>query len=217
MRKIKIGIAEDHDVVRQGLVSLFKEENNIKVLFDVRNGVELVDCMKRNSKPDVVILDVEMPVLDGRRSLEILVEKYPYTKFLMLSMHTSLDYIHECIALGAHGFLSKESDFEQILDAVQTVAKKGFYFNDIVSKALVAASHASTSNNNIEEANMLDPVDLQIIELICMGKTNGEISEEIHLSTRTIEGRRLRISKKTETANLVQLVVYAIKNGIYKI
>lgn len=217
MKKIKIGIAEDHDIVRQGLVALFKEEENIKVLFDVRNGVELVDAMKANVKPEVIVLDLEMPVMDGRQALEILTEKYPYTKFLMLSMHSSLDFIHECISLGAHGFLSKESDFEEILEAVTTVAKKGFYFNDIVSKALVASSVNSIKREEIDEANILDTIDLKIIEMVCDGKTNKEISEMIHLSIRTVEGRRLRISKKTETTNLVQLVVYAIKNRIYRI
>jgi len=215
---IRVGIAEDHLIVRQGLVSLIKEQEGMRVLFDVSNGAELLEKLKENTKPDVILLDIEMPAVDGRQALKVISEKYPEIKVIMLSMHSKYDFISECISLGAHGFLSKDCDFEKVVDAIYGAIFKGFYFDDIVSRALVA-SVKTTSNNVVasQHSNTLDTIDIQIIELVCQGKNSKEIGKIIYLSERTVEGRRLRIAKKTNTENIIELVVFAIKNGIFKI
>lgn len=212
----RVGLAEDHNIVRQGLVSLLKIEESTRVLFDVSNGAELLEELKKDVKPDVILLDLEMPILDGRKALEIITSKYPFIKVIILSMHTKLDFISECIAIGAHGFLSKDNDFDIIVDAIHAVIVKGFYFDENVSKSLVTELRRKPlPTNGFTEP--LNAVDIQVIQLICEGHKTPKIAELLFLSQRTIEGRRLNIYRKTQTSNLVELVVYAIKNGIYKI
>jgi len=154
-----------------------------------------------------------MPGVDGRQALPLIIKKYPDIRVLILSMHSQLDFINECIALGAHGFLSKDSDFDKIIDAIYAATHNGFYFDDFVSKALVS----NIKRQEDYTLNILDSVDLEIIHLICKGKTSKEIADTIFLGERAVEGRRLRISKKTNTNNLVELVVYAIKHKIFKV
>lgn len=212
-RMIRIAIADDHKLVREGLVALIRTEEKIRVLYDVSNGAELIEKLQKETKPDVILLDIEMPGVDGRQALQYITNKYSWIKVLILSMHTQLDFIHECIAKGAHGFLSKDSDFEKIVDAIYAAHCKGFYFDDVVSKALVT----NVRKADIVLPNLLDTVDIEIIKLVCQGKTSKEIGEIVFLGERAVEGRRLRISKKTNTSNLVELVVYAIKNDIFKV
>ena len=217
-RLIRIGLVDDHEIFRQGLVSLIKLQEGIRVLFQLSNGAELIEALKESTKPDVILLDIEMPGVDGRQALQVVRTKYPNIKVVMLSMHTKLDYISEFIALGAHGVLSKECDFDKLVDAIYGVHYKGFYLDEVVSKALVSNIRLLSKHMPAGlQTGPLDKVDLQIIELICQGKNSKEIAGEVCLSIRTVQGRRLRISKKTETSNTIELVIYAIKHGIYKI
>lgn len=216
-RKIRVGIAEDHEVLRQGLIALFKAQGDIRTLFDVSNGAELLEALRDPTKPDVILLDLDMPAVDGRQALKLITQRYPDIKVIILSQHTQLDFINECIALGAHGFLSKDCDFDKILDAISAAVFKGFYFDDVVSKALVADVRNKRNTVEITQGNLIDTIDIQIIQLICQGFSNKKIAKELFLSERTIEGRRLRISNKTGTNNVVELVIYAIKHGIFRI
>jgi DNA-binding NarL/FixJ family response regulator len=210
---IRVAIADDHTILREGLVALINLQPKTRVIIEAGNGAELLESMKADPKPDVVLLDLEMPGVDGKQALKVIVNKYPDVKVLILSMHTQLDFIHESIYYGAHGFLTKDSNIEKITDAIYAVTFKGFYFDNVVSKALVA----SVKQQKTIPVNTLDEIDIQIIEMICNGKTSKEIAELVFLGERTIEGRRLRIHKKTETNNLVELVVYAIKHKIFLI
>ncbi len=217
-RIIRVGLVDDHEIVRQGLVSLIKAQEGVRVLFDLSNGAELLEALKESTKPDVIILDIEMPGVDGRQALQVIHSKYPDIKVIMFSMHNRLDFISECISMGAHGFLSKDCDFDKMVDAIYSVHHKGFYLDEVVSKALVKNAqmkHKTFPNGFLKSP--LDTIDIQIIDLICKGKNSIEIADIVCLSKRTVQGRRLRISKKTDTANTIELVVYAIKHGIFKI
>lgn len=216
-RKIRIAIAEDHEIVRHGLKTLINLKEELRVIFDVGNGAELIDKLKGNIKPDVILLDIEMPAVDGREALRLISHKYPSIKVLMLSMHTKFDYIHECIALGAHGFLTKSTDFEKMIDAIYSVVYKGFYFDDKVSKALLMNARRTEVPPVTPDSKPLDTVDLEVINLICRGFSTAEIADKLFKSSRTIDGRRNRIAIKTGTKSPVELVVYAIKHQIFKI
>lgn len=215
-KKISIAIAEDHDMVRQGMVSLFAEEEAIEVMFDVANGADLLEEIK-TKKPDIVLLDLEMPIIDGHQALKVLRERYPNVKVLIVSMHTDRDFIMESISNGACGFLPKNSDFDKVVDAIFSVHEKGFFFDDLVSQSLVMEVRNGNGANSGNHPSPLSAREINIIELICKGMKNREIADLLYLSVRTVEGHRQRISEKTETDNLAALVIYAIKNGIYKI
>lgn len=215
-RKIKIGFVEDHEMVRQGIVLLLKEESALSLLFDVSNGAEVLEILKKK-RPDILLLDIEMPLIDGKIVLKTISEKYPEIKVIMISAHSDRTEIVECIALGARGFLPKHADFDKIVDAVFSVYETGYYFDEFVSKALVSEI-LSNRNQSIPSVSIaLTIQEIEIIKMVCSGMKNWEIGERLFLSKRTIEGYRNRISIKTNTTNVVELLHYAIKHGIYQI
>ncbi|MCR9171897.1 MAG: response regulator transcription factor [bacterium] len=215
-KTIRIAIAEDHDLMRQGLVSLLDSEENISVVFDVENGARLFDELKKK-KVDVVLLDLEMPVLNGHQALKILSSRYPEIAVIVVSMHYSDGFISESIASGAKGFLPKNCDIDKVVDAIYAVQEQGYYFDDKISKALLNRIMKSESTNNKFSQDPLTSREHQIVELVCSGKTNKEIANLLCLSVRTIEVHRNTINKKTNTKNIASLVTYAIKNGLYSV
>ncbi len=216
-KDIRIAIAEDHDLMRQGLVSLLDGEDNISVVFDVENGARLFDELKKK-KVDVILLDLEMPIINGHQALKILTERYPQISVIVVSMHYSDAYISESIAAGAKGFLPKNCDIDKVIDAIFAVNEEGYYFDDKISRALLNRI-VNSNNENLPRfvENALTKRERQIVELICTGKTNKEIANLLCLSVRTIEVHRNSINKKTNTKNVADLVVYAVKNGLYNI
>lgn len=214
--KIKIGLVEDHIMVRQGLVSLLEDEPEIRVQFDVSNGSEALEALKKK-KIDVLLLDIEMPIMDGKQTLKKVLERYTDISVIMFSAYNEIAVVSECIALGAKGFLPKHCDYSKLLDAITAVHEKGFYFDDVVSKALVS-DILNRNNNTINHIqNPLSAREMEIIPLICEGFKNKDIAEKLFISIRTVEGHRKKIAEKTDTSNVVELVLYAIKNGIYKV
>lgn len=214
--KINIGLVEDHKIVRQGLVSLLEDEPEIRVQFDVSNGLEALDALKKK-KVDVLILDIEMPVLDGKQTLKKVMETYPDTAVIMFSAYNEIAVVSECITLGAKGFLPKNCDYNKLLDGITAVHEKGFYFDNVFSNALVTDVLRRNNHTAIQEQHPLTVREVEIIELICEGFKNKAIAEKLFISIRTVEGHRKNIAEKTETSNVVELVVYSIKHGIYKI
>ena len=214
MSEIKIALAEDHQLVRQGMVSLLSEEPGIDVVFDVSNGAELLEELK-SKKVDVILLDLDMPIISGQQALKVIVKKYPETSVIIISMHYADEFISECVTAGARGFLPKNCDIEKVVDAIYAVNEQGYYFDDNVSKAilykLVGKKDVSPKSGN----EIMSEREIQIVELLCEEKTTNEISEILSLSPRTVETYRNRIFDKTKSKNVVGVVLYAIKYGIY--
>ena len=213
---IRIAIAEDHQLMRQGIVSLLKEEEDFKIIFDVGDGAQLLDQLKTNDI-DIVLLDLDMPIINGQQALKVITKKYPETLVIIISMFYSDDFISECISLGARGFLPKNSDIENVIDAIHAIHTQGYYFDDKISKALLLKL---ISNKNVTpsfKAGLLTEKEVEILLLICDGKSNKEISLQLDNSVRTIEGHRAAIYEKSNSKNIAGLVIYAIKNGYYKI
>lgn len=210
---IHIGIADDHLVLRQGLVSLLKEYDNLNIIIDVSNGKELLDALKK-SKPDIILLDIEMPVMNGKEALEKIQAKYPFIKVVIMSMHFNDAYIIEFIKKGACAFLPKNCDIDKIVDAIHSVHEFGHYYDNKVSAAMAAILKKSTVEQDIVTGTQFTKREIQIIRLICLKKTNAEIAKETNLSVRTIEGHRYNISKKTGINNTVDLVDFAARHKI---
>lgn len=215
MNEIRIALAEDHQLVRQGMVSLLSEESGIDVVFDVSNGAELLDELK-STKVDVILLDLDMPVISGQQALKVIVKKYPETSVIIISMHYSDEFISECVAAGARGFLPKNCDIEKVVDAIYAVKEQGFYFDDNVSKAILYKLVGKKDVNPNSDNEVMSEREIQIVELLCDEKTTNEISEILSLSPRTVETYRNRIFEKTKSKNVVGVVLYAVKYGIYK-
>jgi len=211
--KIRIGLVEDHEMVRQGLAALIDSEPSLKVVFDVANGAELLEIIKFK-RADVILLDIEMPLVDGKTALKKLSASYPELSVVMLTAHTTIDDVVDCIALGAKGFLPKHADFDKVIDAVFSVFEKGFYFDDFVTKSLVREIVVKRDKILDQQLQALKLQEIEIIRLVCEGMTNRQIAEKLFLSKRTVDGHRIRIAEKTKTSNIVELVLYAIRHGI---
>lgn len=214
---IHIGIADDHLVLRQGLISLLKEYDHLNVIISVNNGKELMDALK-NSKPDIILLDIDMPVMNGREALEKINVKYPKVKVIIISQHFNDAYIIEFIKNGARGFLPKNCDIDKIVDAIQLVHEQGEYYDNKVSATMAAVLKKSpTAVNEVVPDTEFTKREIEILKLICSKKSNIDIAEVLNLSVRTIEGHRYNISKKTDTANTIELIEYAFQNNLLKI
>lgn len=215
-KKIHIGIVDDHLVLRQGLRLLLKEYEHLNVILDAGNGKELLDAL-RTSMPDVILLDIEMPVMNGKEALDKLTEKYPRLKVIMMSTHFNDSYIIEFIKNGACGFISKNSDIEKIVDAIQSVHELGYYYDHRVSAVMARAIRSIPAAPGLVPDTELTKREIQIIKMICHKKTNNDIARQLNLSVRTIEGHRYNISKKTNTSNTLELIEYVVQNNLLAI
>jgi DNA-binding NarL/FixJ family response regulator len=215
-KEIRIGIADDHVVVRQGIVKLFKSESGVKVVFEVNNGMEVMDSLRKH-KIDVLILDLNMPLVDGKTVLKHLEVRHPELKTIVLSSTINQVEIIECFQLGAKAYLPKYVDFDVIMDAVFQVKDGLHYLDENVSNAVVNSLRNNPNNIRKSELNLLNEKEIEVIRLICNGLKNDEIAQHLCLSRRTIEGMRQQIGKKTKTRKLVDLVYFAIKNRIHSI
>ena len=216
-RDITIGVIDDQHLFRQGIISLLKEFAGFKVVMQASNGKELLDELKETPKkdiPDVLLLDIEMPIMDGIEATIALRKKYPEIKIVILTMHNDEEMIIHLIENGANGFLPKNSDIEIVADAIVSVKENGYYFSDHVSKVmvkgLVVSKQIKPSFNSIN----LSDREIEILTLICKEFTNKEIAEKLNLNARTIDEYRNRLLKKIGAKNTAGLVMYAIKNHI---
>lgn len=211
--KINIAVVDDQQLFRQGLISLLKETKNLNIMFEAENGNDLLEKLKVK-QPDVVLLDIEMPVLDGVETTIRLKAKYPDIKIVILTMHDEEEMIVHLIEKGAHGFLPKNEDIESVVDSIFSVHQNGYFFNDRISKAMVKglinSKKIKPTFNDID----LNEREMEIIRLICKEHTSLEIGEKMHLSTKTIDNYRLSLIKKLGVRNSIGLVMYAVKRGL---
>ncbi|MGZ4038316.1 MAG: response regulator [Bacteroidia bacterium] len=213
--KQSIAVVDDHFLFRKGLINLFREFDHINVQVEAENGKDLLEKLKSQQPlPDVIFLDIEMPVMNGIEATKVLKKYYPGVKVVILSMHYEEELMCHMMELGAHGFLSKNTDVKVMLEAVDLVMEKGYYFDFDISKAMAKGILQSSSFRPVLKASDLSGKELEILKLICTQKTNREIADTLYLSPRTIDTYRERILKKTGARNAVGLAFYALKYGL---
>lgn len=212
---IRVMIADDHRLFRTGLVAVLKEMKGIKVINEAENGKELLAKLI-HERPDVILMDIKMPEMDGIEATEIVIAKYPDIKVIMLTMHDDEQFITHMVDLGAHGYLLKNSDVRELELAINKVMKQGYYFNDKVAEVLLTNLIGKKSKLMIKEKHELSfsKREHEVLQLICEGFTNSEIAEKLFLSTRTVEGYRYKLCDKVGVKNTAGLVRFAIKNGL---
>ncbi len=219
MDKIKVAIADDHKIFRQGLATTLKDASEIELILEASNGKELIDTLA-DYQPHVILTDINMPVMDGIASTQFITKKYAHIKILALSMHDDEYHILKMLHAGAKGYLLKSAEPEEIIHAIITVYKSNYYFNEQTSVLMLKGLMADIGNNigepDIEKIELSER-EKQVLELICMEFTNHQIGEKLCVSMRTIEGYRNKIYEKTKTKSTVGLVIYAIKNDIIEI
>tara|TARA_B100000809_G_scaffold32497_2_gene28395 strand:+ start:9141 stop:9803 length:663 start_codon:yes stop_codon:yes gene_type:complete len=206
---IKILLADDHLLVRNGIKSLLEEEATLEVIGEAANGQEALQLAKR-LQPDLLIIDVRMPIMDGIEAVGYLHDYAPNTKAIVLSMHDSEEYILKSIKAGASGYLLKDTGKPEFIKAINTIYKGGKYFSGDISNVIVS-NYLQNSNPVPEKTSAplsvhgLTKKEVEILELILSGKTNTEISDTLGKSKRTIETHRFNLMKKLNVKNLIEL------------
>ncbi len=219
MNKIKIALVEDQRLFRDGLHALLKDVEDFEIMGVMENGKIFLDKLATYPvKPDVVLLDLNMPEMNGVEVSKVMQKKYPDIKIIILTVYDQERFINKMIEAGAAGYLIKNCDLEEVIHSIRTVYKSEFYFNETAIKAM---RNASKHKGALMQANGSIQVELtdrekMILQMICKEFTNSEIAEKLQLSTRTVDGHRNNILAKTGCRNTAGLVLYAVNTGIFE-
>jgi two-component system response regulator NreC len=209
MAAIKILLADDHTIVRQGLKLILSAQTDLQVVGEAANGTEAV-ALAQKLKPDIVLMDVAMPELNGIEATRKMVQENPRVRVLVLSMHKEAVYVREILRAGARGYILKDAIDTELLSAVRSVARGDGYVSPAVSGALL----------NDYRQNVTDPIDLlsnrerEVLQLVAEGKTNKEIATRLNLSVYTVDSHRGKIMEKLNLHSTGELVRFAMKRGL---
>ncbi len=211
----KIGIIDDEFLFAKGLELMLKQEEQFDVKIIGQNGKELLNYLDQTDEmPDVILLDLSMPELDGVDTLSALNKRENYPRIIILSSHYNPGIIVRTITEGASAFLNKNEKIEEVMRTVLNVAEKGYYFNEYVFNLL---RQRRLSSKVDQKGIDLTEREIEILKLICEELTNKEISEKLFISSRTVEGHRNNLLIKTGAKNTAGLIIFAIEHDIYKV
>jgi DNA-binding NarL/FixJ family response regulator len=214
----QVVVVDDHTMVRKGLISLINLFPNYHVLFDAINGQDLIRQLEAERLPDIILLDIAMPVMDGYATAEWLAANYPGTRILALSTMDTEGAIIRMIRSGAKGYVLKDADPAELKKAFDEVLSLGYYYNDIVSRKIMQTVHLLVEEKHEPETLVrLSDRELAFLKLACSEKTYFEIAREMYVSDRTVDGYRDALFRKLGVGSRVGLVIYAVKNGIVRI
>lgn len=211
MDKIRVVLADDHFVVRNGIKTLI-DGSEIEIIGEASNGVEAVETVKRLS-PDVILMDISMPQMNGLDATEIISKQYKNSKSLILSMYDNEEYILSAVEVGAQGYLLKDAPREEILNAIRTVAKGEKYFNSSISNIIING-YIKVKKSGVPESELnvkLSKKEMVILKKIVEGLNSRQIAEKLELSIRTVDNHRANMMKKLSVKNAAELVKLAIE------
>ena len=208
-KKIGVAIVDDHQLFRNGLKFIIENEADMEIVIQASNGKEFMKYLE-NLKPDVVLMDINMPEMDGVETTRQCLLRYPDLHVLVLSMYSDIEYYNTMIELGVKGFILKDIDNDELSGAIRKVFSGGTYFSQELLLRLIKHKPEGAGVDFTRR-------EKEILELICKGYSNLQISEELYISQRTVERHRSSLLDKTNSKNSISLVVYAIKNNLVKI
>ena len=211
--KLNILVTDDHTLFRRGTMMLLESFEEVGEVDDAENGKEALEKLD-DSSFDLILLDLEMPVLDGWETAKKVVSKFPEVKIIMISMHDSLQIISDLIEIGVHSYLLKNADPDEVHKAIVSVTNNDFYYNQLVSKALHKKVQKDGLNKGVARRADISPREIEILQLICQELTMKEIGEKLFVSEQTVHTHRKNLMKKTKAKNAVGLVKFAFQNGI---
>ena len=214
MNKTKLFLADDHPIVRDGLRFLLNAQPDMEVVGEAADGQETLQAI-RDVRPDIVILDIAMPVLNGIAVAEQLQELYPEVQVIILSMHSTTEHIFRALRAGAEGYLVKETAGEEVLDAIHTVQAGGRYLSREISNKVI--EDYILHRESVAEASPLDRLsarEREVLQLVAEGKSSAEIAEILSLSPKTVDTYRSRMMQKLHIDDLPSLVKFAIQHGV---
>lgn len=207
----RIAIADDHQIVLDGLKALIREYSDFELIADANNGQEMVKLVN-TLKLDLVLMDIDMPIMNGIQATQEIKKSHPHIKVLILSMHNEKGVIQKVMEAGADGYILKNSDHKELLDAVRKVAAGQKYFSSDVTMTLL-----NPTAGNSEESKVLSELterEIEILKLIAEGFSNKEIGDKLFISHRTVDTHRTNLMKKLDVHNIAGIIKFAIKNKL---
>jgi DNA-binding NarL/FixJ family response regulator len=211
---IKVIICDDHALFRSGVKIALSYQKDVEIIAEAENGQQLLNILKA-FQPDVILLDITMPIMSGIDTLPEVKKLYPDMKVIMLTMHNDHTMIAKLMEMGANSYLTKDSDSDTIYEAIVTCHKNEYYFNALTNMALIdglKTKRNSDSSLNIDA--QLSEKETHILKLMCEEKSTKEIADMVDLSPRTVEAIRDKLRAKTGAKSMAGLVLFAVKNGI---
>lgn len=220
---IRVLLADDHDILRQGLKMLLSLQQDIEVVGEARTGREAV-AMAQSLQPHVVVMDITMPGMDGLQACQHIRNEHPATQVLILTMHESAEYFLQALRMGAAGYLVKKAAPTELHMAINAVAHGGAFLYPGLAKALVRAyvepatsppyRDASEEVNLAQELRVLTPRELEVLKLVAEGHTNQEIADQLVLSIKTVQAHRANVMEKLGLHDITHLVRFAVRYGL---
>ncbi|MBT32780.1 MAG: DNA-binding response regulator [Thalassobius sp.] len=210
---INITLVDDHKMFRDGLRFALSQVEDFNVINDFNNGVSFLEGIK-NEMPDIVLMDIGMPKMDGAEATQEALKIYPNIKIIALSMFSDVEYYHKMVSIGVKGFLMKESGINELEKAIRNINSGGTYFSqELLQEIIIHISNpkVNSSNNKVTDLTRREE---EVLNLICKGYDNKEIAEMLFISQKTVEGHKTNLMSKTNTKNSINLMLFAIKNNL---
>lgn len=220
MEKIDIALVDDQVLFRKGIASLIKDEPDISLVMEAGNGEACLSQLhKMYPLPAIALIDMEMPGMDGMQLNDELHKHYPTIKVIVLSVHSGERLVARMIQGGACGYLFKNCDKDELINAIHSVYKSGFYITPPVLKAIQSqGANAKAGTTNVRSIPIdISPREKEVLKYICMEYTNTEIGEKLFISARTVDGHRNNLLAKTGCRNTAGLVLFAVKHHIFEV
>jgi len=212
---IRVVLADDHEIFRDGLRLMLQKHPEIELLAEAEDGRELIEHIKRLN-PDLVITDIKMPRMDGVAATRHIVEHYPNIGIIALSMFDEDDLIIDMLEAGARGYLLKNADKNEMLDAIKSVySGQAYYCRQTSGKLAQMVARSKFNPYRHQVKPIFNDREKEMIKYICEGLTNKEIAAKVFMSVRTVEGLRMKMLEKMDAHNTAGIIIYAIKNNLY--
>jgi len=209
----KLILVDDHLIFRESLSLLLNQEGIADVIAEAGDGKEFLELLDKH-RPDVVLMDISMPIMDGIEAAQKAIAQYPDLKILTLSSFGDEKYYHKMVSAGVRGFILKSTGIAELQQAIEEVANGGSWFSNELLRKII--THIG-NNEAIAKKNQLSPREVEVLAMICKGYSNEQIAEKLHLSYETVRSHKSKLQQKTETSNMASLVMYAIKHKIVEV
>lgn len=214
LAEIKVAIADDHKIFRKGVILSLRHFPNIKFVLEAENGEELLNNIEA-ANPDVVLMDLRMPIKDGIEATKYISKHYPNIAVLVLTMHEDDKFVTHLMENGANGYLLKSTDPAEIKKAIMEVAAKGYYLNNFVNRILLKRAHnKARSIPSLNSSIEVNDKEKDVLRYICMEFTSQEIGDKMEISARTVESIKERLMERFGVKNTAGLVFFAVKNEL---
>lgn len=214
--KIRISLVDDHQMFREGLKFVLSDIENVEVIHESSNGQEFLDNLDA-SKPDLILMDIAMPKMNGIEATRRALAHYPELKIIALSMFGEEEYYAKMMNAGVRGFIIKESGAEELELAIKEVLSGGTYFSQKLLQNIVQNKSVKTERKIPEVIVKISQREQEVLKMICSGCSNSEIAEKLEISLRTVEGHRSNMINRTGVKNSIQLVLYAYKHNLFMV